>query len=208
MQQHINKIRALGRVSRIILWGFVILWLLCFSGLPLLLGIDIELLPKNALLYQVFYWAEPAIYEIDGVIHEVSISDSASGLVNAVLALSSVVIVLVMLGVFWCVDRLFRLYSKGHVFQLSNVTYLHKIGLLLVGLFIASSVSETLISMQLGYVDEQMGMFLTEQEGGLLLQIFTLSLDSSLLLSGLFLVLISRVMKLAVELQNEVDSTI
>ena len=208
MDQQMQKVCALGRFARMTLWALVASWVVCLGGLPLMLGIDIDLLAQSSMLYQTLYWDEYVYYTADNEEVVIDIAESAGPVLSKVLYALSAAILAIFALVVWNVDRLFRAYAGGVVFNQTNVAFFRNIGWCLIALFVASGLAETLLNEVFAQIDEMLEPLPAEAAGDSLIALMTVSMDVSLLLGGLFLVVIAKVMGLAVELQSEVDTLV
>ena len=96
---------------------------------------------------------------------------------------------------YWYIYRLFELYSKGIIYEKANIILIRKAGLVLIAIDIVYMV-QTVIS---GPIFSLLGV--TERH-------ITIELKFSMLVAGIFIVLISRIMQMGRELYEQDQLTI
>ena len=96
---------------------------------------------------------------------------------------------------YWYIYKLFELYSKGIIFEKANIILIRKAGLVLIAIDIVYMV-QTVIS---GPIFSLLGV--TERH-------ITIELKFSMLVAGIFIVLISRIMQMGRELYEQDQLTI
>lgn len=193
-----------GKQMRWLLWGVVILALLCVLGVPTLFHLDISPFKNNT-------WAALGYTLLD------SQSSAQSGAYLALSTGQTVVTGLLFLALsvliaalVWLVDRLFKQFSEGVVFKEGSSRYLYMMGWVLMGLFVLSAIADTFIEYVLVAQSKIPLSAVEASEWGDAEDWYVtfISFDFSLLLAGLFAVSVAHVMRLGTQLQDDVDSTI
>ena len=206
MNHLLDKICALGKSMRILLWLLITFTLLALIGLPTFFGLDIVV---NDSLLQVIFFPEDFVYLGPGDEEiELNFLEEVGSIASYFFYSSLMICFLITVTILYKIDRLFKAYANGIVFQQTNVDIFKIIGWLLIALFIFSAICETSFTYCLDFLDN----LLVEKTPGTSLPEWdyytTISMDFTLLLAGIFLVLTSKVMALAVELKNEIDTLI
>ncbi|WP_343561657.1 DUF2975 domain-containing protein [Kiloniella sp. b19] len=201
-----EEISRTGRQVRMLFWAVVGFGLIGFLGLPAFAGFVIEPNLDNNWMLSSYMSLDLLFYpdEFDRVP-----SDHALMIYSSALMLTGLMIALV-----WQIDRLFSHFSKGLIFTDHTVDLFRNIGLVLIALFVGNIIASNIIeyvfvSFELAEIAEELAgevpREMAEEEG--LLE-HVIRLDFSFLLSGVFILAVSRVMRLGVALQDDADATI
>ncbi|MCL6417060.1 DUF2975 domain-containing protein [Aestuariirhabdus sp. Z084] len=206
-----QSICALGYRLRLGLWATLLLAIICLFGLPTLIGLELEIINNNVwlnafyTLLDHFSMTEEFIeveWEDDDMI---VLEPKHLILLTGIFITSSAF----LLAIFWQVDRLFALYQHGQLFTLRNVHHFRMIGYLLIALFFFEGLADNAINYFLHPEDWLLDLPEEEiEEARDWSPLLYISLNLSSLLSGLFMVLVARVMALGVTLKEDVDGTI
>lgn len=189
---------------RWVLWGVVVLALLCVLGVPALFNLDISPFKNNT-------WAALGYTLLDAQTASQAEPYLALNTGQTIITSALFVVLTVMIAVLvWQVDRLFKQFSKGVVFREGSSRYLYIIGWVLMGLFVLFAVADVYIEYVLVAKNNIHLSAVQVSEWGDAEDLYVtfISFDFSLLLAGLFAVAVAHVMKLGTQLQDDVDSTI
>lgn len=206
------------------LWLTVTFSLLCFLGIPSFFAIEILPTTDNFWLtcsyfiYDLVFPQAGLQFELitgDLVNQPLDILSSLSGAVSIGLVSLLVSCWLILVYIIWHIDTLFSLYANGQVFTAANARCFKLVGYALLCYFAVNAVGhyqleQAFISI---YEVNNYNELLTNNveqsafEDDISFEVL-LTLDVSMLLSGLFMILVARVMNLATFLQAESDATI
>lgn len=195
--------------ARFLLWGFVAFVFICALGLPTLFNIDIDPLKDSTWLFVGFVLLETIA--VPNVVVEPGEIVLSSGQI-ALFTLLFIALSVTLTKLVWNMDRLFRQYALGHIFTECSIKHFLLIGWSLIALFALNTISDNLIA----YLFMQQEIILESIEAAAVESAdnveeffsFFISLDFSLLLAGVFVVVVGRVMQIGKVLQNDVDATI
>lgn len=207
-----------GQRMRWFLWGIFVFTILCLLGIPSIFGLDILPMRENLWLMSAYTVLDilpllPHPADLDALSNEISITAFEFSLAQKLLLIGLFVIsTFLLLGIFWQVNQLFRQYSLGHVFTTQCVQHFKKIGRFMLVLFLVNALGENFVSPL--FMETSAYLPIAAEEGleALIgpqyLSVAFIDLDFSLLLAGLFTIMVARVMELGVLLQTDADSTI
>lgn len=189
-----------GQRMRIVLWLVALIIPLCLLGAPLFLGLQISPLSDSNIwlgsgwiLIDMFFMT-PKAAQLSSMWLDYTPAHKAA--LAAVFSACSMLII----ALFWQIDRLFKHYATGKVFSLESAVRFKYIGRLLLLFFVINAAGGLFLDYMLAPPVEEvihpdsLGLFVV--------------LDFGVLLAGLFMTLVAKVMILGVRLQEDVDATI
>lgn len=199
-----QAIISAGKYMRWMLWAILMLMVLCFLGVPALFDMNIEPLKDST-------WLTLGFTLLSSMIEGDMIALELNGMKYAIAMGLFAVISAIMFILVWQIDRLFRQYSMGYVFNRVCSRHVFILGWALIALFVANAIADGLIEYWYQVQDLSWAFKepLPDDTGqGETFYLMFISLDFPILLAGLFVLAVGRVMTLGNQLQDDVDSTI
>ncbi len=154
------------------------------------------LLPLLALAFWLFYNALPGPLKGAGALE---VADHLSFRLRALGFVATSLDMGIGMATLWTLMRLFALYEEGRIFTSSNVTLYRRLGWLLI-LGVGSNVLTIALYTLIVTTPDPQGLSAIEAAFG--------SIDVAALVIGLIVLLISAVMKVGAELQEDRDLTV
>lgn len=197
-----------AKTMRVLTWCIFAAMLLCLFGAPTLFNHAIELSGDNSWLVSGYILSDTWLGVEENLFADTLVNLSSQTMLG--VSLVFLVFTLLVGCLFWQVDHLLRQYGKGDVFSQCTAKRFKYIGILLLVLFAANTVGSMVLDsllegplpMDAMAADETVVDAPFDPWNRVLL------LDFSLLLSGLFMMVVARVMEMGVVLQQDVDATI
>lgn len=205
-----ESIAKTGRRVRFALWSILLIVPVCLLGAPSVFNLEVSPMNDSSVwltsgwfLLDWFTQADGSVFAgVNGAGNELGIQNISwlhqLSVVSIFIACSVLVLALV-----WQVDRLFLHYSKGKIFSAESASRFKFIGWLLLMLFVVNAIGSVCLEAVVHQLFQPEALF--EQSAAVSQFVM---LDLSLLLSGLFMILVAKVMVHGVELQDDADATI
>lgn len=205
-----ESIAKTGRRVRFALWSILLIVPVCLLGAPSVLNLEVSPMNDSSVWLTSGWFLLDWFTQVGGsVFAGMNGADNELGVQNVSLVhqLSVVSIFIacsvLILALVWQVDRLFLHYSKGKVFSVESASRFKFIGWLLLTLFAVNAIGSVCLEAVVHQLFQPEALF----EQSVAVSQFVM-LDLSLLLSGLFMILVAKVMVHGVELQDDADATI